>query len=149
MSLEPSILNPVPVSHGNPELDLISMPIIELSYEDECRLFHSTNIGDENADIYIWEAAESLHEAERIANFISGKGGDVLQLSGFDLFNLGDQLSFSYDGQHTTLSILCAPNKAKHQIILENIDLTVLGQTNEEITETLIKQGNLDVVGAI
>lgn len=123
----------------------LEQSVVELNFDDGCCIFQETSIANEEADIYIWEAADAGTEVDRIPSFILGKGGDFLQLivPSKDLTP-----SFSVKGPDTVITLEINENQAEkpHQIILENIDLTVLGATDEAIAEKMIGQGNLEIV---
>lgn len=129
-------------------------PLFEIGSSEQLTVFSETDISNQEADIYIWEIEEDSNHEEHIAHFSPGKGGDVLQLNNLLVdqkytSQLGQYLHFRFDGHNTTIEIRPegqASNDA-HFIVLDNVDLSAFGHTDEEIIEKLMGMGNLDIVG--
>jgi len=126
-----------------------------ISQEQSPPLFPDSAIEDElNApgSLYIWQP-DSNSSQSMISDFQTGAGGDTLRLA--DLLNdsaestdLTDYLHFQTNDGDTTLEI--RPNGMEgdsvHTITLAQVDLGILGQSDQEIIQGLIHQGNLDIL---
>jgi len=134
-----------------------NLPLIELDGSDDLLVFNTSQTSDDNADIYIWNAdnndTSSALNTDNISQFTAGSGGDILQLN--DLLiesqtedELDQFLHFSFNGQDTTIEINTDGQASEnHFLVLNNVDLTSFGNSDNEIIHQLIQQGNLDIVG--
>jgi len=86
-----------------------------------------------------------------ITDFTIGDGGDVLDLtdllqgeSSGDIPGLANYLSFSSDGADTTISVdPDAGSGVTQEIVLEGVDLTAGGMTDQQILTDLLSNNNL------
>jgi len=134
-----------------------NLPVIELSSSDDLLVFNTSQTSDDNADIYIWNAGNnetsSTLNTDSISQFTIGSGGDILQLNDLLLESqtedeLDQFLHFSFNGQDTTIEINTDGQTSESQLlVLNNVDLTSFGNSDNEIIHQLIQQGNLDIVG--
>jgi len=134
-----------------------NLPVIELSSSDNLLVFNTSQTSDDNADIYIWNAdkneTSSALNTDNISQFTAGSGGDILQLNDLLLESqtedeLDQFLHFSFNGQDTTIEINTDGQASEnHFLVLNNVDLTSFGNSDNEIINQLIQQGNLDIVG--
>ena len=109
-----------------------------------------------SSDLYIWNASNdesnTALNTDNIAQFTLGSNGDTLQLNDLLLETqtedqLDQFLHFSYDGQDTTIEINANQGNVDHHfLVLNNMDLTTIGNDGE-IIQQLIQQGNLDIAG--
>lgn len=130
--------------------------IIELG-DNEGVLPLNTNVeSGGSSDLYIWNASNdesnTALNTDNIAQFTLGSNGDTLQLNDLLLETqtedqLDQFLHFSYDGQDTTIEINANQGNVDHHfLVLNNMDLTTIGNDGE-IIQQLIQQGNLDIAG--
>jgi len=134
-----------------------TLAIIELSDNDNVLTFNANQENNDSSDLYIWNASNDESGAtpntDSITQFTLGSGGDTLQLNDLLLESqtedqLDQFLHFSYDGQDTTIEINTNQDTSDHQfLVLNNMDLTTIGNTDGEIIHQLLQQGNLDIVG--
>ena len=129
--------------------------IIELSDNDNILALNTNQEHNASSDLYIWNAdndeTSSPDNTDSIAQFSLGSGGDILQLNDLLLESSAEDqldqfLHFSYDGKDTTIEINTNQDNSDHHfVILNNMDLTAIGNTDGEIIQQLIQQGNLDI----
>jgi len=134
-----------------------TLAIIELSDNDDVFALNTNQENNDSSDLYIWTASNddfnTTQNTDNITQFTLGSGGDTLQLNDLLLESqtedqLDQFLHFSYDGQDTTIEINTNQDTSDHHfLVLNNMDLTVIGNTDGEIIHQLIQQGNLDIVG--
>jgi len=133
-----------------------TLAIIELSDNDSALALNTNQENNDNSDLYIWNASNdssTTQNTDSITQFTLGSGGDTLQLNDLLLESqtedqLDQFLHFSYDGQDTTIEINTNQDSPdNHFLVLNNMDLTTIGNTDGEIIHQLIQQGNLDIVG--
>ncbi|MFL0811465.1 MAG: retention module-containing protein [Agarilytica sp.] len=107
--------------------------------------------GGEGSDTFIWVASDEAGNAEdRISDFESGLGGDVLNFADLlqgennDAVTLDGYFNFESDGTDTTISVDVEGDAsgADMSVVLEGIDLTVLGG-DQTILQSLLDNGNL------
>ena len=133
-------------------------PVIELSAQEPPLAFSLSSLENPEADVYIWNTADNASDiapdTDHIANFVAGDGGDILQLNDLliessDESELEQFLHFSFDGQDTTLEIRPegSGGEDSHFLVLNNVDLTSFGNSDNEIIDQLINNGNLDIAG--
>ena len=117
-----------------------------------------TLTGGAGSDVFFWGPADADGSTDTITDFITGTGGDVLHLESvlvneigrefgaFDNFNIQDYISIT-TGVNTTLTLDADATGGFTDltIILEGIDLSGLGGTDEAILQSLINSGNLKV----
>ena len=117
-----------------------------------------TLTGGAGSDVFFWGPADADGSTDTITDFITGTGGDVLHLESvlvneigqefgaFNNFNIQDYISIT-TGVNTTLTIDADATGGFTDltIILEGIDLSGLGGTDEAILQSLINSGNLKV----
>jgi len=134
-----------------------TLAIIELSDNDSTLAPNTNQENNSSSDLYIWDASNdesnTTQNTDSIAQFTLGSGGDILQLNDLLLESqtedqLDQFLHFSSDGQDTTIEINTNQDASDHHfLVLNNMDLTTIGNTDSEIIHQLIQQGNLDIVG--
>ena len=127
---------------------------------DAVETIHSTNssdgdnilIGGGGSDTFIWHADDVGTAAnpatDIIQDFQSGPGGDVLDLSdvliGEENNALDQYLSFNFAGGDSTVEIRPQSGGDITQTVkLAGVDLSTLGNTDAEIINNLINDGNL------
>jgi VCBS repeat-containing protein len=134
-----------------------ALAIIELGDNAEGLPLNTNVESSDSSDLYIWNAsndeANTTVNTDNITQFTLGSNGDTLQLNDLLLESqsedqLDQLLHFSYDGQDTTIEINTNQDTAdQHFLVLSNIDITAVGNTDGEIINQLIQHGNLDIVG--
>jgi VCBS repeat-containing protein len=113
-----------------------------------------TATGGAGSDTYVWvDGDQSSAEVpvDVISDFQRGTDGDLLDLrdllQGENVANVTDYLQFESDGTDTVVSIDSQGNagaSVDQQIVLEGIDLTLLGN-NQAIANQLLGDGNLHI----
>jgi len=134
-----------------------TLAIIELGDNDSALALNTNQENNDSSDLYIWNASNddsnTPQNTDSITQFTLGSGGDTLQLNDLLLESQSEDqldqfLHFSYDGQDTTIEINTNQDSSDHHfLVLNNTDLTMIGNTDGEIIHQLIQQGNLDIVG--
>ena len=109
-------------------------------------------IGGAGADAFIWQV-DDLGTAgspaeDTVRDFQSGVGGDVLDLSdvltGEENNALDQYLSFNFASGDTTIEIRSqAGGDVLQKVKLEGVDLSGLGNTDADIINKLVSDGNL------
>ena len=129
---------------------------------DAAESIHDTNIsgsnniliGGDGADVFIWRTDDlgtAANPAEDIIrDFQVGAGGDALDLSGVLVRGQGDSidqyLSLSFANGDSTIKIRSrSGGDILQEVKLEGVDLSGLGNTDVDIINTLISDGNLIV----
>jgi len=153
ISNTPEAINTASVNEYTSE----TLAIIELSDNDSTLAPNTNQENNASSDLYIWGASNdesnTTQNTDSIAQFTLGSGGDILQLNDLLLESqtedqLDQFLHFSSDGQDTTIEINTNQDTSDHHfLVLNNMDLTTMGNTDSEIIHQLIQQGNLDIVG--
>ncbi len=113
-----------------------------------------TATGGAGSDTYVWvdgDQASAAVSVDVISDFQQGTDGDLLDLrdllQGENVANITDYLQFESDGTDTVVSIDSqgtAGASVDQQIVLEGIDLTLLGN-NQAIANQLLGDGNLHI----
>jgi len=145
------------INEHNSEYNSETLAIIELSDNDNALTPNTNQENNDSSDLYIWNAdndeSSTTQNTDSIAQFTLGYGGDTLQLNDLLLESQAEDqldqfLHFSSDGQDTTIEINTNQDTSDHHfLVLNNMDLTTIGNTDSEIIHQLIQQGNLDIVG--
>ncbi len=106
--------------------------------------------GGDDVDTFVWSGSDA-GGTDIVTDFIGDVGGDVLDVSALldgessdDLGDLATYLSFSSDGNDTTISVDIDGDGAgtDMSIVLEGIDLTLLGN-DQAILQNLLDNGNI------
>ena len=110
--------------------------------------------GGDDSDTFIWHA-EDAGSAETpaediITDFHIGQGGDVLDLSDVladeENHQLDEYLHFNFSEGDTTLEIKPqAGGSTTQKVTLQGVDLSSLGNSDSEIINNLLNDGNLQV----
>ena len=153
----------IPISNNGESISTASIgpilneasAIIELSDNDDLFILNSHQENNTSSDLYIWNASNDdstiTQNTDSIAQFNLGSDGDILQLNDLLLDSeepLDQFLHFSYDGKDTTIEINTHQEGAdQHFLVMNNMDLTTMGNTDGEIIQNLLQQGNLDIAG--
>jgi VCBS repeat-containing protein len=113
-----------------------------------------TATGGAGSDTYVWvdgDQSSAVVPVDVISDFQRGTDGDLLDLrdllQGENVANVTDYLQFESDGTDTVVSIDSQGNagaSVDQQIVLEGIDLTLLGN-NQAIANQLLGDGNLHI----
>jgi len=107
-------------------------------------------------DLFTWgEAASADKETpaeDRLSGFTLGPAGDVLDLSdllvGENAASAADYLAFSVVTGDSIIAVDAQGNgdfERSYQVVLEGIDLSLLGDSNASIANKLISDGNLQI----
>ena len=111
-----------------------------------------TMTGNAGRDRFVWEAnddgTETAPAIDRITDFAVGSSGDILDLhqllSGEENAELDQFISFRFDDGDTIIDVRASAGaEVTQQIILENTDLSSLGDSDAEIIEQLQEDGQL------
>ncbi|NVK00244.1 MAG: type I secretion C-terminal target domain-containing protein, partial [Oceanospirillaceae bacterium] len=104
--------------------------------------------GGRGSDSFIWNIADADGGTDTITDFVSGSGGDVLDLSDIlqsnDAATLDSMLTFALDGANTKITL--NNGTVSQTIVLENVDLVTGAADNQAIIQSLLDDGNLDSV---
>ncbi|PSJ40188.1 hypothetical protein C7H85_19145, partial [Zobellella endophytica] len=118
---------------------------------------NDTLAGGGGANVFQWSRGDidgTGTERDTVTDFTAGPGGDVLDLRqllqgesylGSDTGNLGAYLRFRLVGDHTEIDVSVSGNVGSavdQVIVLRNLDL-VSGRSQEQILQTLLRDGNL------
>ncbi len=141
------------IGSDNPVFNKADTPLIDISNDDA--ILAASETGEQHAepDLYVWQPDTANHE-EAISGFSPGEGGDTLHFSELlstehTTNDLDAFLHFSYDGENTTIEIRPESSLAgePHLLVMNNLDLTSFGNSDLEIINQLISNGNLDIEG--
>ncbi|CAM5186034.1 retention module-containing protein [Alishewanella longhuensis] len=114
---------------------------------------NDTLIGGLGADTFAWNLGDQgtadTPAVDTILNFNLAEG-DILDLAdllqGENRDNIADYLSFEFDGNNTIINVNHqGDDNTTQQIVLENVNLTDLGNTQDEIINYLINNGHLRI----
>ncbi len=107
--------------------------------------------GSDN-QLFVWKP-DTDSTTETIAQFRVGSDGDTLQIADIldttdSSMDLSEYLHFRSEGDNTILEIHSQQpgTEAIHSLTLAQVDLAALGQSDQEIIQTMLTQGNLEIV---
>ncbi|MGI2030226.1 LamG-like jellyroll fold domain-containing protein [Endozoicomonas acroporae] len=114
---------------------------------------NDTLTGGTGSDTFTWEAPDlgtaAAPAEDVITDFHLGQGGDVIHLDDIlpsDHGDLDQYLALNFDNGDTTLEITPqVGGDITQKIRLEGVDMSVLGNTDAEIINNLINNGNLSL----
>ncbi|WP_206680794.1 LamG-like jellyroll fold domain-containing protein [Endozoicomonas acroporae] len=114
---------------------------------------NDTLTGGTGSDTFTWEAPDlgtaAAPAEDVITDFHLGQGGDVIHLDDIlpsDHGALDQYLALNFDNGDTTLEITPqVGGDITQKIRLEGVDMSVLGNTDAEIINNLINNGNLSL----
>ncbi len=114
--------------------------------------------GGSGQDRFVWQAGDGGSAGDpaidRITDFSVGAGGDILDLhsllSGEENTTADQFIHFRTEGSDTIIDVsVVAGGDVIQQIVLENTDLSPLGNTDQEIIEQLLSDGQLTLARTI
>ncbi|WP_448216992.1 VCBS domain-containing protein [Endozoicomonas sp. 2B-B] len=114
--------------------------------------------GGSGQDRFVWQAGDGGSAGDpaidRITDFSVGAGGDILDLhallSGEENTTADQFIHFRTEGSDTVIDVsVVAGGDVVQQIVLENTDLSPLGNTDQEIIEQLLSDGQLTLAQTI
>lgn len=126
------------------------------SHADEALLIDQPEHIEAPTDLYIWQA-DPHNSSDTISGFTLGPEGDKLVINDLLLEaesddSLEQYLHFEISDHDTTIAITPqgetqSDEGQQHLLVLKGVDLSAYGNSDGEIIQQLLQQGNLDING--